>query len=69
MTDQKPKRILKEIEDDLDRLQILYINQEDDREQMVIVRKFCHLLEEATELDGKLRLASGVTINNWVRET
>lgn len=62
-------RTLSEIEDDLDRFQILYINQDDEREQMVIERKFCLLLDEATALDGVLRIANGVTITNWVRET
>lgn len=60
-------RTLKLIEDDLDKLQLAYINEEDDVRQMELERKFDHLLEEATTLDGVLRIAAGVTINNWTR--
>lgn len=62
-------RTLEEIEDNLNSLQLEYINEEDDVKQMAIERKFCHGLDHATEIDGRLRLADGVTINNWTRET
>lgn len=62
-------RTLPEIEDELDRLQISYIEEEDDVQQMDIERRFTQCLEEATELDGILRTARGVTITNWVRDT
>lgn len=61
------KRTLKTIEDELDQLQLRYINEEDDMRQMEIERKFDQLLDEATSLDGVLRIAAGVTINNWTR--
>lgn len=55
------------IEDDLDEVQLAYINEEDDVRQMELERKFDQLLDEATTLDGILRIAAGVTINNWTR--
>ena len=55
------------IEDELDKVQLAYINEEDDMRQMELERKFDHLLDEATALDGVLRIADGVTINNWTR--
>ena len=61
------ERTLKLIEDELDRLQLSYINEEDDMKHMEIERKFDQLLDEATTLDGILRIAAGVTINNWIR--
>jgi hypothetical protein len=60
---------LEEIEDELNLLQLAYLEEEDDRKQTTIVRKFTQLLDEATEVDGELRNAAGVTIHNWVRET
>ena len=65
----KVARTLSDIEDELDQLQLAYIESEDEGEQIEIVRKFTHALEEATALDGILRNAAGVTINNWTRET
>ncbi len=61
------ERTLETIEDELDKLQLSYINEEDDMRQMEIERKFDQLLDEATILDGVLRIAAGVTINNWTR--
>ncbi len=61
------ERTLEKIEDELDKLQLDYINEEDDRRQMDIERKFDYLLDEATILDGVLRIAAGVTVNNWTR--
>lgn len=61
-------RSLLEIEDELDKLQAAYILEEDEVKQLHLVRKFTHLLEEATELDGVLRNAAGVTIHNWSRD-
>jgi hypothetical protein len=61
------ERTLKLIEDELDRLQLSYINEEDDMKHMEIERKFDQLLDEATTLDGILRIAAGLTINNWIR--
>jgi hypothetical protein len=60
-------RDIDEIEDELDELQQSYIEEEDDVLQMELERKFALLLDEATEADGRLRNAVGVTINNWVR--
>lgn len=60
-------RTLETIEDDLDEVQLAYINEEDDIRQMELERKFDQLLDEATTLDGVLRIAAGVTINNWTR--
>ena len=60
-------RDIEEIEDDLDKLQQEYIAEEDDEKQLQLEMKFDRLLDEATEVDGRLRLAVGVTITNWVR--
>ena len=62
------KRAIKAIEDDLDKLQIAYIDEEDDFKQMEIVRRFDQFLNEATERDQVDRIAAGVTIHNWVKE-
>lgn len=61
------KLTLEDIEDELDALQKSYIDEEDDHLIREIERKFDYLLDEATALDGALRIADGVTINNWVR--
>lgn len=61
------KRTLEEIENDLDELQAEYVNEEDEVIQNKIERKFAYMLDEATEVDGILRNAAGVTINNWTR--
>jgi hypothetical protein len=63
------KRAIKAIEDDLDKLQVAYIDEDDDFKQMEIVRRFDQFLNEATETDQVDRIAAGVTIHNWVRET
>ena len=63
------KRLIHEIEDELDELQIAYINQDDEVEQLDIVRKFTSLLKEATDTDHIDRIAAGVNINNWSRGT
>lgn len=62
------KRALKEIEKELDELQASYVNEEDEVIQSKIERKFAYLLDEATEVDGVLRNAAGVTINNWTKD-
>lgn len=61
------KRTLVEIENDLDELQAAYVNEEDEVLQSKIERRFAHTLDKATEVDGVLRNAAGVTINNWTR--
>jgi hypothetical protein len=63
------KRAVSAIEDDLDKLQIAYIDEEDDIKQMKIVRTFDQFLKEATDADQIDRIAAGVTIHNWVKET
>ena len=60
-------RDIEEIEDDLDKLQQEYIEEEDEDKQFQLEMKFDRLLGEATEVDGRLRLAVGVSITNWVR--
>jgi hypothetical protein len=61
------ERTIDEIEDDLDKLQQQYISEDDDIRLMELERKFAFLLDEATEVDGRLRNAVGVVITNWVR--
>jgi Mor family transcriptional regulator len=64
-------KILREIEiveDELDELQSAYLDAEDDAELMKLESKFMQLLMEATEIDGKDRVAANVTITNWTRE-
>lgn len=63
------KRAISVIEDDLDKLQVAYIDEEDDIKQMKLVRRFDQFLKEATDTDQIDRIAVGVTIHNWVRET
>ncbi len=60
-------RELEDIEADLDKLQMAYIAEDDDRIQIDLELRFSLLLEEATKVDGVLRLEVGVTICNWVR--
>lgn len=62
------KRTIQAIEDELDKLQLEYIHEDDDIKQMDIVRSFGQCLKEATEVDQIDRIAAGVTIHNWVRE-
>lgn len=62
-------RQIDEIEDELDDLQLAYINEDDDVKQMEIVRKFTYGLKEATDTDHIDRIAAGVTITNWTRDT
>ena len=61
------KRTSKDIEDDLDHVQLDYLNEEDDMKLMELEREFDQLLDEASTMDGVLRIAAGVTINNWTR--
>lgn len=56
------------VEAELDRLQSAYLDAEDDAEQMKLESKFMQLLMEATEIDGRDRVAANVTITNWTRE-
>ena len=60
-------RTIEKIEDELDELQKAYIDEEDDDAQLDLEIRFARLLDEATELDGVLRTAVGVTLTNWVR--
>lgn len=60
---------LEETEDKLDELQLEYIAEDDDIMQLEIERKFSFFLHQATKLDQIERIAAGVTINNWTRET
>lgn len=60
-------RTIEKIEDELDELQKAYIDEEDDDAQLDLEIRFARLLDEATELDGILRTAVGVTLTNWVR--
>lgn len=60
---------IEEIENELDELQVAYLNEDDEVKQMEIERKFAYLLDVATSIDGILRNAAGITITNWVRET
>lgn len=59
---------LEEIEDELDALQKKYLEEDDDHKLRDIERRFDQLLEAATVIDGRLRIAAGVSITNWVRE-
>ncbi len=58
-------RTLDLVEADLDELQRRYLDEEDDKKQMEIELRFSLLLDEATEVDGKLRRGAGVNIQNW----
>lgn len=60
-------RDIETIEDELDELQQAYIDEEDEGAQLEMEIRFARLLDEATELDGILRNAVGVTITSWVR--
>lgn len=60
-------RTLEQIEDELDELQKAYLEEEDDEAQLGLEIRFARLLDEATEIDGVLRTAVGVTLTNWVR--
>ena len=62
-------RTIEEIEAELSDLQLSYIDEEDEVEQLKIVRRFSACLKEATDIDSVDRIAAGVTINNWVKET
>lgn len=63
------KRKIEEIENELDALQIAYIDEDDEIKQIEIVRKFTQLLIEATDVDHIDRIAASVTIHNWFRST
>ena len=60
-------KTIEDIENELEELQLAYINEEDDVKQMELERKFTYKLMEATEIDGIDRLAMSVGIHNWVR--
>ncbi len=60
-------RKIEDVENDLDELQSAYLEAEDDAEQMKLESKFTKLLIEATEIDGRDRVAANVTITNWTR--
>lgn len=62
------KREIEIVEDELDELQAAYLEAEDDTELMKLESKFMKLLMEATEIDGRDRIAANVTITNWTRE-
>lgn len=61
-------KTLQDIEAELDELQLTYLEEEDERLQQELVRKFTALLRDATAIDGKDRVAANVTITNWTRE-
>lgn len=61
-------REIEVVEDELDELQAAYLEAEDEIEQMKLESKFTQLLMEATEIDGRDRVAANVTITNWTRE-
>ncbi len=61
-------RAIETVEDELDELQAAYLEAEDEIEQMKLESKFMQLLREATEIDGRDRIAANVTITNWTRE-
>lgn len=61
-------RELEEVETELDELQAAYLDAEDETELMRLESKFMQLLMEATEIDGRDRVAANVTITNWTRE-
>lgn len=56
------------VEDELDKLQSAYLDSDDERELMRLESKFMQLLQEATEIDGRDRVAANVTITNWTRD-
>ncbi len=60
-------RDIEDIENELDELQAAYLDAEDEVEQMKLESKFTQLLLEATEVDGKDRIAANITITNWSR--
>ncbi len=64
----KHLRKIEVLEDELDELQSAYLVTEDDTEQMRLESKFMRLLMEATQIDGRDRVAANVTITNWTRE-
>ncbi len=61
-------RELTVVEDELYELQSAYLDAEDDSELMKLENKFMQLLREATDIDGRDRIAANVTITNWVRD-
>lgn len=56
------------VENELNELQSAYLDAEDDTELMKLESKFMQLLIEATEIDGRDRVAANITITNWTRE-
>lgn len=58
---------LEEIEDELEKLQLRYIEEDDEDKQLELERKFTYKLIEASDIDGIDRLAMNVSIHNWVR--
>ncbi len=63
----KELREIEIVENELDQLQSAYLDAEDDTELMKLESKFMQLLTEATEIDGRDRVAANVTITNWTR--
>lgn len=61
-------RKIEEVENELDELQAAYLDAEDETDLMKLESKFMQLLMEATEIDGKDRVAANITITNWTRE-
>ena len=60
-------KTLEEIEDELEKLQLHYIEEDDEDKQLEIEKKFTYKLIEASDIDGIDRLAMNVNIHNWVR--
>lgn len=61
------ERTIEDIENELEQLQLAYIDEEDDVKQLELERKFTYKLMEAAEVDGVDRLAMNVNIHNWIR--
>jgi hypothetical protein len=62
------EKTIEDIEQELEELQLAYIDEDDDIRQMELERKFTYKLMEATKIDGIDRLSMNVTIHNWVRQ-
>lgn len=58
---------IEDIENELEELQLAYLEEEDDINQLELERKFTYKLMEAEKIDGIDRLAMNVNIHNWVR--
>jgi hypothetical protein len=64
MNDEKT---IEDIENELEKLQLAYIDEEDDIRQQELERQFTYKLMEAEKIDGIDRLSMNVNICNWIR--